>query len=157
MRKAGPDRRVKIEAKALEMGRAWDTIPVPDDARFASLARAKDGEFLLRSLREAGIETRVLLLPFGNPDLIRKLWTPDAVRKLDTMAVRMRHWLDTQGVEYVDLNTPEELGKFPDSVWDDMAHMKDPAAFAYMAERIHASLSKTLPTDARSAPSDSRE
>lgn len=157
MRKAGPERRAKIEAKAVELGRAWDTIPVPDDAQFAALARAKDGEFLLRSLREAGIETRVLLLPYGNPTLIRKTWAPAAARKLDTMAVRMRHWLEVRGIAYVDLNVPEELWKFPDSVWDDMAHIKDPSAFAYMAERIHASLNKTLPTDALLAPSDSPE
>lgn len=156
MRKAGPDRRVKIEAKALELGRSWDTIPVPDDAQFAALARAKDGDFLLRSLREAGIETRVLLLPYGNPTLIRKTWSPASARKLDTLGVRMRHWLEARGVEYVDMNVPEELWKFPDPVWDDLAHIKDPAAFAYLAQRVHASLSKTAPPEAKTTPPESK-
>ena len=165
MRAAGPDRRVKIEAKAADLGRGWDTLTVPDDSAFASLDRTRDGAFLLRSLREAGIETRVLLLPFGNPAVLRKTWSPEAIAKLDTMTVRMRHWLEAQGVEYIDMNAPEEAEHFPDAVWDDLAHIKDPAAFAYLAERIHASLLKpaehgqTGPatTDARTVPSDSLE
>jgi hypothetical protein len=96
----------------------------------------------LRSLREAGIETRVLLLPFGNPALLRKTWSPEGIAKLDTMTQRMRHWLEAQGVEYIDMNAPGEADRFPDAVWDDLAHIKDPGAFAYLAERIHASLSK---------------
>jgi hypothetical protein len=138
MRNAGPERRKKIEAKAAELGKSWDTIPVPDDSAFAALPRARDGEFLFKSLRDAGIRTRVLLLPYGNPDMLAEQWSPNARARLDSVAALMRRWLDAHGVEYIDLNAPEERAHFPNPVWDDLQHIKDPAAFAYMAERVRA-------------------
>jgi hypothetical protein len=139
MRAAGPGRWLKIEPKCADLGRAWDTLTVPDDSAFAALPRAVDGAFLFRALRESGIETRVLLIPFGNPDMMERTWSPQSIAKRDTVLARMRGWLEAQGVAYIDLNTPEELARFPDPVWDDLQHIKDPAAFAYMAERIAGS------------------
>ncbi len=153
MRNAPPTRRVKIEAKAAELGKAWDTVTVPDEAEFAAMPRTLDAGFLMRSLRRAGTETRVVLLPYGNPDLLKKIWSPAVLAKQDSMVVLVRHWLESQGVEFIDLNAPDAIAHFPDPVWDDMAHLKDPAAFSYMAERVHTSLAKfSAPRSSLTAP-----
>lgn len=143
MRTASVERAKRITAKSIELGRGEETYVVPDERAFAELPHAKEAAFLFRSLRQAGIETRVVLLPFGNPDLIRKTWSRNVVCKHDTILVRMRHWLETMGVAYLDFNAPAELAHFPESVWDDAAHLKDPAAFVYIAQRVHESLVKS--------------
>lgn len=140
MRTATLERRKKIEAKSIECGKARDTLKIVDERGYAQLPLARDAEFLLTSLREQGIETRVILLPIGNPGLIHKTYSAHAQANHDTLTVRMRHWLDGLGQEYVDFNSPEEMAHFPDSAWDDMSHLKSPAAFAYMSRRVHKSL-----------------
>ncbi len=140
MRTANVERRKKIEAKSIECGKARDTLKIVDEKAYAKLPLAKDAEFLLTSLREQGIETRVILLPIGNPSLIQKTYSAHAQANHDTLKVRMRHWLDGLGQEYVDFNSPEEMVHFPDSTWDDMSHLKSPSAFSYISQRIHKSL-----------------
>lgn len=142
MRTASADRRKRIEAKAAELGRNQEANPVPDEQAFEALPRARDAAFLIRSLREAGIETRVLLLPFGNPGLFQRTCSAKLLAKHDTLDVRMRHWLERKGVAYVDFNAPAERAHFPEPVWDDAMHLKDSAAFAYMALRAHESFAK---------------
>jgi len=129
-------RNAEVSLKAAESGKARDTLRIPDDQGFANMPLARDGEFLLRTLREQGVETRVILLPIGNPDLIHATYSAHAQANLDTLKVRMRHWLEAQGQAYVDFNAPEDAAHFTGANWDDMNHLKSPAAFAYMAGRI---------------------
>ncbi len=130
------ERKKRIEMKSIESGKAKDTLKLIGDDAFAELPLAKDCEFLLRSLREQGVETRVILLPIGNPKLIRLTYSNHAQANQDSVKARMRHWLDVQGQSYVDFNAPGEMDHFPDSTWDDMSHLKSPSAFAYMSRRI---------------------
>jgi hypothetical protein len=142
MRAATPERRKKIEAAAGKLGRGYDSIPIPDAAKFAALPLSRDAALLMRSLKRSGIEARAVLLPYGNPDLMRKTWPSTTGPKLDSILSLTRNWLDAQGIAFVDLNSAADMAHFPDSVWDDLAHFKDPAAFTYMAQRIHESLAK---------------
>jgi hypothetical protein len=134
---ASGERRKRIEAKSAEGAEREAQEPMPDDQALAALPLAQDAAFLLSALRSDGVETRVMLMPFGNPDLIRKTCPPVVLAKHDTLALRMHHWLERQGVEFVDFNAPEEMAHFQAQAWDDRDHLKDPAAFAYMAERVH--------------------
>ena len=140
MRTASIERQRMIEKKSLEWGRAQDTEKIVDDRAFDDLPKARDAEFLVHSLREKGIETKVIILPFGNPNLIRKTCSKRVLASHDTLIARMRDWLEDLGVTYVDFNTAEERGHFPDSDWDDLDHLKAPSAFAYMSDRICKSL-----------------
>lgn len=132
---AGDERRRKIEAKAVERAEREETEEIPGDRELAELAYAQDAAFVLAALRAEGVETRVILMPYGNPEINRKTCSPSLLAKHDTLVVRMRRWLDRQQVDYVNLNAPEELERFPPSVWDDQDHLKDPAAIAYIARR----------------------
>ena len=142
MRSATPERRKKIEAAAAKLGRGYDSIPIPSAAEFAALPLARDAALLMRSFHRSGVEARAVLLPYGNPDLMEKTWPASTRPKLDSILSLTRSWLDAQGIAYIDLNSAADMARFPDSVWDDLAHFKDPAAFAHMARRIHESLAQ---------------
>ena len=137
---AGEERRRRIEAKARERAEGEVNYTIPGEEDFAAQTLAKDAQFLLAALRADGVETRVILMPYGNPELLRKTCSPEVLAKHDTVLVRMRHWLQAQSVAYIDLNAPGEMAHFPAASWDDLDHMKDPAAFAYVADRVHQSL-----------------
>ena len=136
MRMASCERRKRIERKSLQCGRERDTLKIVDDKAYGELPLAKDAEFLLSSLKKEGVETRVILLPIGNPHLIHRTYSLRAQANHDTLTVRMRHWLENMGQPYVDFNAPQEITHFPDSTWDDMAHLKSPLVFAYMSQRL---------------------
>lgn len=136
MRIADAERRRQIEVKTMEQARGLEADKLVDERDFANLPRTRDAEFLLRSLRNKGVETRVLLLPFGNPGLIRKICSAGVLAKQDSVDVLMQHWLQNMKVSYLDFNAPAEITHFPDSAWDDLAHPKSPAAFAYISERL---------------------
>ncbi len=136
MRTASPERRKKIEAKSIEQGRIQEAAPLVDYLTYANLPRAKDAAFLLQSLQDEGIETRVLILPFGNPDLIERTFPLVAKAKHDSIDILMKHWLKDLGVAYIDFNQSEEIKHFPDSTWDDLSHLKSPSAFVYMSKKI---------------------
>ncbi len=143
MRSSNSDRRVRIEKKSREIGHFEERLKIADQISFSQLPRAKDAELLLKSLRDRNIESRVVLLPFGNPKLIKNTCSVRVQAKHDTLDMRMRHWLDGLSEEYVDLNGPEEMTHFPDSVWDDLAHLKSPSAFIYISEKIVSSLKRS--------------
>ena len=140
MHSATSNRLRKIELKSIECGKVLDTLQMVDEKAYAQLPLAKDAEFLLTYLQNEGIESRVVLLPIGNPGLIHKTYSIHAQANQDTLKERMRHWLDGLGQAYVDFNSPEEMVHFPDSVWDDMVHLKSPAAFEYISQCVHKSL-----------------
>ncbi len=139
MRMASVERKQKIEAKSIEEGRVQEAAPLVDYGTYTNLPRAKDAAFLIRSLQDEGIDTRVLILPFGNPDLIQRTFPSVAIAKHDSVDILMRHWLRDLNVAYVDFNQPNEIKHFPDSTWDDLSHLKSPSAFAYMSKKIFES------------------
>jgi hypothetical protein len=152
------ERRKRIERKSCERARGDEAAEIPDDGGFARLPLAQDARFLLEALRADGVETRVMLMPYGNPDLIRKTCSPAVLAKHDTVVVRMHRWLEAQAVAYLDFNSAADSAHFAGSAYDDLDHMKDPAAFAYMADRLrhslafspalHLSFSLAVPEDA---------
>jgi hypothetical protein len=142
---ATEERRKRIEAKSTERGLKEKLLAMPDDQSLAALPLAQDGNFLLSALHADGVETTVMLMPFGNPALIRKTCPPEVIAKHDTLVALMNHWLERQPVEYVDFNSPVEMAHFPDPTWDDRDHVKDPAAIAYLAERVHRTWEQARP------------
>lgn len=141
---ADAERSKRIEAKAWERAVREAKDSIPDDNGFAALPLARDAAFLMSSLREDDVEIRVILMPYGNPGLLAKTFSPAALANHNTVLLRMRRWLVAQSVTYVDFNGPDELAHFPAAYWDDFDHMKDPEAFAYMANRLSQSLSISL-------------
>jgi hypothetical protein len=136
MLRASCDRRREIERASSGAGAAFGSTPIGDSTVFSGTVQARDADFLLRSLREQGVESVVVLMPFGNPDLLQKTWSAAALANRDRVVELMKAWLDRRNVAYVDFNSPAELAHFPDRSWDDPVHLKDPGAFAYMSERI---------------------
>ncbi len=145
MRISDAERRKLIEVKTLEQARGLEAEKLVDERAYAKLPRTRDAEFLLRSLQNKGVETRVLLLPFGNPGLIHKICSASVQAKHDSVDVLMQHWLRSMNVSYIDFNAPAEIIHFPDSTWDDLAHPKSPAAFAYISERLRQLLANPGP------------
>ncbi len=136
MRTAGPSRRTRIEAKVVQEGREEDSVVVPDSTVFSSQARSRDAEFMIRALRSEGTRVFIVILPFGNPNLMQRMWTPKVLAYHDSLDYLMRAWVRRQGMPYLDFNNPGDLSRFPDSNWDDLTHLKAPAAFAYISRRI---------------------
>ncbi len=136
------ERRRIAERKSFQHAKDEEGLVIGDDRGFSELPMAKDTEFLLNALHESGVETRVMVLPMGDPGLILASCSPRVLAKHDSIVVRMRNWLNARQEVYLDFNTPEELAHFPDSVWDDWNHLKSPVAFAYISEKVK----KTLPS-----------
>jgi hypothetical protein len=136
---ATADRRKRIEAKSASRALKEKQETMPNDEGLAALPLAQDASFLLSALRTDHVETRVMLMPFGDPALIKKTCPPEVIAKHDSLAVLMHHWLERQSTDFIDFNDPADMAHFPAGTWDDRDHLKDPAAFAYMAERVHRS------------------
>jgi len=141
MRHASPWRRRKIEAQVREIGTSLETQSIGGNTEFAAQTRAKDAQLLLDVLREQGIETLVIIHPYGNPLLVARNFSPLAIAKRDTLNLRMRNWLDARDVSYLDFDSPQERRNFPDSVWDDYVHMKAAHAFYYLSQKTAGWLS----------------
>lgn len=140
MQAAAADRRVRIERHALRSGTDLEHVQIREDAGFAAQPRARQARVTLQALRQEGVRTLVLILPYGNPELLRRTHSPAALAKRDLLIERVRTWLTSQGVAYLDFNVPKELEHFPDTAWDDRCHLKSPAAVAYIAQRIDEAL-----------------
>jgi len=136
---ASAERRKLIEAKSASRAKGEKQEIMPDDQGLAALPLALDASFLLSTLHADGVETRVMLMPFGDPALIRKTCPPEVIAKHDTLTVRMHHWLQRQSADFIDFNEPGNMAHFPAGSWDDRDHLKNPATFAYIAERVHRS------------------
>ncbi len=141
MRHASHHRREKIKRKVEEIGKTLETTPIGSDADFASQIRAHDAKLLLDVLRDDGIEPLVIVHPYGNPFLLAHFFSPRALAKRDSIDLRLCDWLSNQHVSYLNLDSPKELRNFPDSVWDDNAHMKAAQVFYYLSQRIAGWLS----------------
>ena len=140
MRAAPSERRQQIEQFAVRNGHALEATTIRDDAGFAAQPRARQAREMFEALRKDNVRTLVLVLPYGNPDLLRRTHSTRALTQRDTLIERMRTWLERQGIAYIDFNTPQELAHFPDAVWDDHCHLKSPVAVAYIAGRIDGAL-----------------
>jgi hypothetical protein len=130
------DRRRRILERAKEKLAYLDSVTVPTPQAFAALPFARDAAFMLRGLREEGVEAHVVLLPWGNPELYARVCTPRALANRDSLTERMRAWLRDQGAPVLDLTLQGELAHFPDRAWDDANHPKDAGVFEYMSRRI---------------------
>lgn len=130
------DRHERILEKAREKLAYLDSLTVPSQPTFAALPFARDAAFMLRGLREEGVEAHVVLLPWGNPEIYARVCTPRALAAREAVTARMRDWLRDQGVPVLDLTVPEAMAHFPGRAWDDANHPKDAAVFEYMSRRI---------------------
>ena len=154
MRKSGRARKERIARFSSGIGQRFANLSIGNDSVFASSVQAKDGFFLVNSLRQQRIPTVAVLLPFANPELLRRTWSPAGLAKRDLVIERMENWMAHENVAYVDFNDAKDIQNFPDAVWDDHVHLKDPQAFEYIAERIDLSLlgrKSRLPSEAASA------
>jgi hypothetical protein len=142
---ASPKRREKIEKHARELGKSLDTAKIGSDADYAALVKSQDAKLLLDILREKGIATLVIVHPYGDPALLQRNFSPLALAKRDTINQRMHNWLVAQRVPFIDCNAPKRLSNFPDSVWDDNAHLKAPQAFHYLSEQTYLWLASSSP------------
>jgi hypothetical protein len=136
MLSGGLHRRERIYEHAVAVGKGLETVQIGSLPRFMENPRAQDAAKVLEILHRKRIPTLVVILPFANPSLIEKAFSPLALAKRDTSIARTRQWLDLQGAAYIDLNQPQNIAQFPDSRWDDHVHLKDPRAFAYMATMV---------------------
>jgi len=130
-------RRQRIFNRTVGVGKQLEGTPVGDSAMFSRFPKSRDAALALEILRREHIPTLVLILPYANPALVQRAFSPLALAKRDSSIVRMKEWLGHEGVTYLDLNAPQHLSQFPDERWDDHVHLKDPRAFAYMAEQIN--------------------
>lgn len=135
MRRNSPCRRKEIRSKAQLFGKAMDTTAVGSDADFDTLVRTRDTRLLLDILRQKGIPNLVILHPCGNPTLLSQTFSPRALAKRDTVILRMRNWLNARQTAYIDFNLPSKLSNFPDSVWDDNAHLKATPPIYYLSRQ----------------------
>ena len=136
MRSASSERGRRIFESCRARAHSQDTAVVPTPGRFADLPLARDADLLVRGLRAEGVETRVVLLPWGNPELLARVSTPKAAAGRDSITALMREWLADRNLDVLDLTVPEALAHFPASMWDDAEHPKDPALFEYVSRRI---------------------
>lgn len=146
MRNAGPDRARRIAERCRQSGLEMESFAIDSDSGFAAHPLARNAEFLIRSLREHGVPTQVVILPFANPDLVARHWSPKALANRDLFVARMRTWLQAHQVAYVDFNEPQRIAHFPGALWDDDVHVKDPAAYTYIAKTLRARFTSTNPT-----------
>lgn len=145
MRHNSPCRRKEIRTKAQLFGKALDVTAIGSDADFDTLIRTRDTRMLLDVLRHKDIPHLVILHPCGNPTLLSQTFSPRALAKRDTIVLRMRKWLNTRRATYIDFNLPNKLSNFPDSVWDDNAHLKAAPPVYYLSQQTADWLS-TVPS-----------
>jgi hypothetical protein len=133
---AGRSRKQRVREFTTALGKQLETLEIGSDQEFDSLPKARDADILIRALQSEGIQTIVLVLPYGNSALIESTYSPLALAKRDSTVVRMRDWLEERHVDYLDFNAPEHRVGFPDSQWDDNAHIKLPGPFHYMTRQV---------------------
>lgn len=136
MLSASPERARRIEAKTRELGTGLESMDPGDDASFAGMPRTRDMEQVLGFWKAEGIPVLVVLHPYANPHLLARTWSPTALARRDSVTALMLRWLQRQPVKVLDLNRPDRIAAFPDSSWDDHAHLKDPKVFRHLAEQI---------------------
>jgi hypothetical protein len=136
MCQAPGSRHRQILERAKEKLAYLDSMKVPSQQAYGGLPFARDAAFMLHGLREEGIDARVVLLPWGNPEVYARVCTARALVARDSVTERMRAWLRDQNVPVLDLTSPAELAHFPGRAWDDANHPKDASVFEYMSHRI---------------------
>ncbi len=137
MEKIGPERAAYRERNARAGSRDWESaFMAVRDEDFENFIQARDFELLIANLNERGIPLLVVLFPTGNPELLEKYVSQEAKNNLEYAHLQMVRWLGRRGVTTIDLGGPGEAVHFPPSAWDDLHHLKDPAAIAYVARRI---------------------
>lgn len=135
MRHNSPCRRREIKNRALMFGKTLDSTAIGSDADFDTLIRTRDTRLLFDILCHKAIPHLVVLHPCGNPTLLSQTFSPRALAKQDTIILRMRKWLNTRQTPYIDFNLPNRLSNFPDSVWDDNAHLKATQSIGYLSKQ----------------------
>lgn len=145
MQKASSERVRKIEAKTRTLGTSLEAMSPGDDAAFARMPRTQDMEQILEFWKAEGIPVLVVLHPYANPHLLARTWSPKALARRDSITALMLRWLQRQPVKTLNLNSPDQIATFPDSCWDDYAHLKDPKVFHQMAEQIATWIKITEP------------
>jgi len=151
MRHNSPCRRREIKNRAQMFGKALDITAIGSDADFDTLVRTRDTRLLLDILHHKAIPHLIILHPCGNPALLSRTFSPRALAKRDTIILRMRKWLNTQQTTYIDFNFPSKLSNFPDSVWDDNAHLKAIQPIRYLSQQTAYWLTATQSHASRTA------
>lgn len=134
--KSGPKRQVKIAEHCAQRGSIMDATKMPSPTEYDTLQTMRDVGLLLDRIKASGVQPEVVILPFGNPDLIAANWSIAAQGKRDTCIARLRDWLGTRRISVLDFNGSEWAAAFPGPEWDDMDHMRSPKSYGMIAKRI---------------------
>lgn len=134
--RSGPGRKAKIAEHCARRGEIMEATRMPSASEYDTLQSMRDVGLLLDRIASSGIEPEVVILPFGNPDLIAEHWSELAQGKRDTSIARLRHWLESRRVSYLDFNEAQWSTAFPGAEWDDMDHLHSPKSYGLIAKRI---------------------
>jgi hypothetical protein len=134
--RSGPKRKVKIAEHCARRGEIMDATKMPTASEYDTLQTMRDVGLLLDRIAISGAKPEVVILPFGNPDLIATNWSTVAQGKRDTSIARLRNWLDRRQISYLDFNEAEWTTAFPGAEWDDMDHLHSPKSYGLIARRI---------------------
>lgn len=140
--KSGPKRQIKIAEHCAQRGSIMDATRMPSPTEYDTMQTIRDVGLLMDRIAASGVRPEVVILPFGNPDLIAANWSIAAQGKRDTSIARLRDWLGRHRISYLDFNESEWKDVFPGLEWDDMDHMRSPKSYGMIARRIaeHATM-----------------
>jgi hypothetical protein len=131
--------RSKVVANAQSEGKRWTkTVNVSGYAQLAAGQSARDLALFARYLREQAIPALVILLPQANPALTKKAFSPVAQEKLSRADEIVHQFCLDQGLAVIDFNEDQAFKSFRPAEWDDLYHLKAPAAYQRMAKTLSA-------------------
>jgi lysophospholipase L1-like esterase len=129
----------RVVANAQLEGKRWtNSVHLGSYAELAAGDSARDLALFARYLREHEQPAVVILLPQANPALIKKTFSPAAQEKLSKAHEITRQFCLDQGLALIDFNEDESFKTFRAPEWDDLFHLKSPAAYQRMTKTLSA-------------------
>ncbi len=142
MRENSADRQKKMAAKAKRVATYWNDYTV-DIARVMTSRGVQDLAFLIADLKARAIPIHAILVPGGNPTIVRDHFPPQAKQTLRDAAEATRHWCRAMDISYTDV-----IDALPGESYDDFYHLKELPGNDRVAEAAKAwlmSLESTAP------------
>jgi hypothetical protein len=118
MRADSPKRRDKIQRKIEAIQDHWATTSVVPQDVYNSQA-AQDLEVLVHDLKTARIPLLVVVVPAGNPEVVRESFSTEAQHNIKEAEKATLAWCAKHKLPVVNLAT-----SLPGSAYDDFAHLK---------------------------------
>ena len=118
MRENSQKRQDKIKRKIQAIEAHWAETPVSQTEVFASQA-ANDLEVLVSDLKAAGIPLLVVVVPAGNPGVVKERFSPLARKHLQQAEEATLAWCRQHDLPVI--NVVDDL---PGTAYDDFAHLK---------------------------------